>query len=72
MRVLAEIAAASREGEAADDIHELFQHAGELLDIMGEEIDNEPPDARDALGSALATLRMRLAALERDVRPPRH
>ena len=59
MRVLAEISEAHRKGASADDIHELFQHAAERLDIMGEEIENEPADARDALRSALATLRMR-------------
>jgi hypothetical protein len=46
MRVLAEMTEATREGASADDSHELFQHAGELLDIMGEEIENEPQGAR--------------------------
>ena len=39
---------------------------------MGEEIDDELPDAQDVLRSAVATPRKRLAALERDVRPPKH
>jgi hypothetical protein len=46
IRVLAEITEANRVGASADDIHELFQHASELLEIMGEEIENEPPEAR--------------------------
>ena len=72
MRVLAEITRAQHEGASADDVHELFQDAGELLDIMDAEIDNEPSEAQDALRSALGTMRTRLAALDRDVRPPRH
>ena len=72
MRVLAEITRAQHEGASADDVHELFQHAGELLDIMDEEIDNEPAEAQDALRSALATMRTKLAELDRDVRPGRH
>jgi hypothetical protein len=72
MRVLAEITQAHREGAASDDIHELFQHASELLDIMDEEIANEPLEAQDALRSVLTTMRKRLATLDRDVRPSTH
>jgi hypothetical protein len=72
MRVLAEITEANRQGVAADDIHELFQHAGELLDIVDEEIANEPEGARADMRSAVATMRARLDALDRDVRPAKH
>ena len=72
MRVLAEITQANRDGVSADDIHELFRHAAELLDIVDEEIDNEPPEAQAALRSALTTMRTKLADLDRSVRPPRH
>ncbi len=72
IRVLAEITEAHREGMSADDIHELFQHANELLEIVDEEIDNEPMESQDALRSALATMRMRLVELDQDVRPARH
>jgi hypothetical protein len=72
MRVLAKISEAHREGASADDIHELFQHAGGLLDIMGEEIENEPQGARADMRSAVVTMRARLAALDRDVRPAKH
>ena len=71
IRVLAEITEANRQGAAADDIHELFQHAGELLDIMDEEIKNEPAEVREAMRSAVATMRARLEALDREVRPPK-
>lgn len=67
MRALAEITDANRVGASVDDIHDLFQHASKLLDIVGEEIANEPPGARDALRSALTTLRKRLAALDHDM-----
>jgi hypothetical protein len=72
MRVLAEISEAHREGASADDIHELFQHAGELLAIMDEEIENEPHEARRDMRSAVVTMRARLVALDRDVRPAKH
>ena len=72
MRVLADITEANRQGLPADDMHELFQHAQELLETMGEEIAKEPADAQDTLRSALAALRKRLDVLERDVRPPKH
>lgn len=42
------------------------------IEIMGEEIAKDPPEAQDALRSALATMRTRLAELERDVRTARH
>ena len=48
------------------------KHLENCWDIMGEEIDDELPDAQDVLRSAVATPRKRLAALERDVRPPKH
>lgn len=60
MRVLAEITEANYEGASADDIQELFQHAGELLEIMGEEIESEPAEARVAMRSAVAAMRARL------------
>ena len=72
MRVLAEITEANRVGASADDIHELFQHAGELLDIVDEKIANEPETSRADMRSAVATMRARLAKLDRDVRPPKH
>ena len=72
MRVLAEITEANRQGLPADDLHELFQYASELLEIVDEEIENEPVEAQDALRSALATMRKRLAELDRDMRPPKH
>jgi hypothetical protein len=64
MRVLAEISEAHREGASADEIHELFQHAGELLEIMDEEIDNEPLERRREMRSAVVTMRARLVALD--------
>lgn len=72
MRVLAEITEANRVGAPADDIHELFQHAGELLEIIDEEIENEPAEARAAMRSAVAAMRTRLDAMDRGVRPPKH
>jgi hypothetical protein len=72
MRVLAEITEANRMGAPADDIHELFQHAGELLDIMDEEIENEPQEARGDMRSAVAAMRERLVNLDGSVRPPKH
>jgi hypothetical protein len=72
MRVLAEITEANRVGAAADDIHELFHDAGELLDIIDEEIENEPTEARTAMRSAVAAMRARPDAMDRDVRPPMH
>jgi hypothetical protein len=72
MRVLAEITEANRQGASADDIHELFQHASELLKIVDEEIGNEPPEAMADMRSAVATMRARLVDLDRDVRPPKH
>lgn len=60
MRVLAEITEAKHEGASADDIQELFQHAGELLEIMGEEIESEPAEARAAMRSAVTAMRARL------------
>jgi hypothetical protein len=72
MKVLAEISEANRRGLPADDIHNLFQHARELLDILDEEIDNEPQEARADMRSAVATMRARLVDLDRDVRPPKH
>jgi hypothetical protein len=71
MRVLAEITEANRAGASANDIHELFQHASEL-EIMDEEIDNKPAEARAAMRSAVVALRARLVELDRAVRPPRH
>ena len=72
MRVLTEITEANRVGASADDIHELFQHASELLGIMGEEIENEPLEARADMRSAVVALRARLVDLDRAVRPPKH
>jgi ElaB/YqjD/DUF883 family membrane-anchored ribosome-binding protein len=72
MRVLAQITEASREGASSDDIHGLFQDARELLQIVEEEIENEPQEVRPALRSALSTMRTRLEALDRDVEPPKH
>ena len=63
MRVLAEISEANRIEAPADDIHELFQHANELLDIVDEEIENEPAEARADMRSAVGAMRSRLAAL---------
>ena len=57
MRVLAEITEANRVGASADDIHELFKHASELLQIMGEEIGSEPPEGKADMQSVVATLR---------------
>ncbi len=65
MRVLAEITEANRIGAPADDIHELFQHANELLDIMDDEIENEPEAARADMRSAVTAMRERLVALDR-------
>ncbi len=50
MRVLVEIAKANREGASADNIHELFQHARELLDIM--EVSFLPPLRNGTTNSA--------------------
>ena len=72
MRVLAEISEATRQDAPADDVHELFQHAGELLDIIDEEIDNESEEARADMRSAVAAMRERLTALDREVRPAKH
>ncbi len=72
MRVLVEITEANREGASADDIHELFQHARELLDIMeGEIVEHAvtlPSDAR----AVLVKLRSRLESLEQEVSPKKH
>ena len=72
MRVLAEISEANRIGASADDIHELFEHANELLQIVDEQIENEPQEARADMRSAVETMRARLAKLDSDVRPPKH
>jgi hypothetical protein len=40
-----------RVGAPADDIHELFQHTGELLEVMGEEIESKPTEGEAALRS---------------------
>jgi len=72
MRVLAEISEANRIEAPADDIHELFQYANELLDIVDEEIENDPAEARADMRSAVVAMRTRLDAMDRDVRPPKH
>jgi hypothetical protein len=72
MRVLAEISIATREDRSADDIHELLQHANELLDIIDDEINNEPEAARADMRSAVEAMWARLAGLDRELRPPQH
>lgn len=72
MRVLAEITEANRIAAPADDIHELFQNANELLAIIDEEIENEPEEARTDMRSAVKAMRVRLATLDRGVRPAKH
>ena len=72
MRVLADTTEANRQGLPADDMHELFQHASELLEIVDEEIENEPAEARADMRSAVVAMRARLDALDRAVRPPKH
>jgi hypothetical protein len=72
MRVLADISEAHRIEAPADDVHELFQHANELLDIVNDEINNELEEARTDMRSAVEAMRVRLTALDREAQPAKH
>jgi hypothetical protein len=72
MRVLAEISEANRIEAPADDVHELFQHANALLDIIDGEINNEPEAVRADMRNAVEAMRSKLATLDGNVRPPKH
>ena len=72
MRTIEEARALNQCGADTRTIAELVRYARELLDIIADEIIDEPSSGMADARAVLAQLRGRLESLERDVTPTRH